>query len=126
MSWRPECCSLCTCRGGLQRQHDIDGLAGTGLVADHASLAAVQLDQPVEQFQAPAAFIVAAGVLADRAASAIVVHLDPQATVAGRYPHPDRPPAVAYRVCDQLAAAQPPPPPLPPPAPPSHHGPALL
>jgi hypothetical protein len=73
----------------------MDGLARTGRVADLASLAAVQADQPVGQFQAPAAFIVASGVLADRAASAVVVHLDPQVTASEGQLNPDRPFAVA-------------------------------
>jgi hypothetical protein len=66
----------------------------------------VQLDEPVEQFQAPATFVVRSDVLADRPPHATVVHFDPQLTVGIRQPHLDQPSAMTQRVGHQLTHDQ--------------------
>jgi hypothetical protein len=89
-------------RAGRQRHRDIDGLAGPGAVVDDPALAAVQLDQAIQQLQAPAALGAGGWVLPDRAAGAPVMDLDPQITAVVGQPYSDRPSAVAQRVRDQF------------------------
>ena len=62
----------------------------------------MQLDEPVEQFQAPATFVVGTDVLADRPTHATVVDFDPQITIGIRQPHLDQPSAMTQRVRHQL------------------------
>jgi hypothetical protein len=62
----------------------------------------VQLDEPVEQFQAPATFVVGSDVLADRSPHAAVMDFDPQATIGIRQPHLDQPGTMTQRVGHQL------------------------
>jgi hypothetical protein len=66
----------------------------------------VQLDEAVEQFQAPAAFVVGIDVLADRPPDAAVMDFDPQITIGIRQPHLDQPSAMAQRVGHQLTHDQ--------------------
>ena len=62
----------------------------------------MQVDETVEQLQAPATFVVGADVLADRAPNATVVDFDPQITIGIRQPHLDQPSAMTQRVGHQL------------------------
>jgi hypothetical protein len=62
----------------------------------------VQLDEPVDQFQAPATFVVGTDLLADRPPPATVMDFDPQLTVGIRQPHLDQPSAMTQRVGHQL------------------------
>jgi hypothetical protein len=62
----------------------------------------VQLDEPVEEFQAPATFVVGSDVLADRPPHATVMDFDPQITIGIRQPHLDQASAMTQRVGHQL------------------------
>jgi hypothetical protein len=62
----------------------------------------VQLDEPVEQLQAPATFVVGIDVLADRPPHAAVMDFDPQITIGIRQPHLDQPSTMTQRVGHQL------------------------
>jgi hypothetical protein len=62
----------------------------------------VQLDEPVEQFQAPATFLIGTGVLADWPPHATVVDFDPQITIGVQQPHLDQPSAMTQRIGHQL------------------------
>jgi len=62
----------------------------------------VQLDEPVEQFQASATFVVGTGVLADRPPHPTVMDFHPQITIGIRQPHLYLPGAMTQRVGHQL------------------------
>jgi hypothetical protein len=85
-----------------QADHDVDRLAGPGAVLGDPALAAMQLDQAIDQRQSPACLIVSVRLTPDRPTPAVVMHLDPEITASKRDIEPSDPLAMAERVSDQL------------------------
>jgi hypothetical protein len=73
------------------------------LVVDDAAVAAVRLDQAIDQFQAPAALVVDGRVLADRPAGAGVVDFGPQPVTGVAQPQCYLSAAVTQGVGDEFA-----------------------
>jgi hypothetical protein len=91
-------------RWGDRKGHrDICGFAWAVAVVYDSSRAAVQVDQAIQQFQAPALFVVGGCVLADRATCPSVVDFGPQVAAGIGHADLDWSLAVAHGVGDQLA-----------------------
>ncbi len=71
------------CCSAAEGHRDEHGLAGAVAVLLDSPRAAVQLDQVIDQRQAPTAFVVGARTLPHWPASAVVADLDPQVTAGG-------------------------------------------